>query len=158
MSKINLASGSSESIEFEAPYDRHPSLERDYIYTHAWQQVKDKFYDANIHGIDWEGYGKNYRKFLPHIDNNTDFAIMLSELLGELNASHTGARYYSGGAPMSTASLGAYYDFSYDDDGVRIAEILPRGPLSDKSAGVSAGDIITAIDGVFRTISLCWQG
>ena len=148
MSKINLASGSSESIEFEAPYDRHPSLERDYIYTHAWQQVKDKFYDANIHGIEWEGYGKNYRKFLPHIDNNTDFAIMLSELLGELNASHTGARYYSGGAPMSTASLGAYYDFSYDDDGVRIAEILPRGPLSDKSAGVSAGDIITAIDGV----------
>ena len=148
MSKIDLASGSSESIEFEAPYDRHPSLERDYIYTHAWQQVKDKFYDADIHGIDWEGYGKNYRKFLPHIDNNTDFAIMLSELLGELNASHTGARYYAPGAPMSTASLGAYYDFGYDGDGIRIAEILPRGPLADKKAGISAGDIITAIDGV----------
>ncbi len=148
MSKINLASGTSESIEFEAPYDRHPSLERDYIYTHAWQQVKDKFYDANIHGIDWEGYGKNYRKFLPYIDNNTDFAIMLSELLGELNASHTGARYYGGGAPMSTASLGAYYDFGYDGDGIRIAEVLPRGPLSAKSAGIEAGDVITAIDGV----------
>lgn len=148
MSKINLASGSSESIEFEAPYDRHPSLERDYIYTHAWQQVKDKFYDADIHGIDWEGYGKNYRKFLPHIDNNTDFAIMLSELLGELNASHTGARYYAPGAPMSTASLGAYYDFGYDGDGIRIAEVLPRGPLADKKAGIAAGDIITAIDGV----------
>ena len=147
MSKINLASGTSESIEFEAPYDRHPSLERDYIYTHAWQQVKDKFYDADLHGIDWESYGKNYRKFLPYIDNNTDFAIMLSELLGELNASHTGARYYGGGAPMSTASLGAYYDFEYEGDGIRIAEVLPRGPLSAKSAGIAAGDIIMAIDG-----------
>lgn len=147
MSKLNLASGSSEPIKYEALYDRHPSLERDYIYTHAWQQVKDKFYDADIHGIDWDGYGSHYRKFLPHINNNTDFAILLSELLGELNASHTGARCYAPSAPMATASLGAYYDQDYDGAGLKIAEILPRGPLASKKAGVEPGDIILAIDG-----------
>lgn len=30
---------------------------------------------------------------LPYINNNYDFRDMLGELLGELNASHTGARY-----------------------------------------------------------------
>ena len=41
-----------------------------------------------MHGVDWEFYKKEYAKFLPHINNGSDFAEMLSELLGELNASH----------------------------------------------------------------------
>jgi len=148
ISKINLASGSSENVEFVAPYDRHSSLEREYIYDHAWRQVKDKFYDENLHGIDWKAYGDNYRKFLPYIDNRLDFSILLSELLGELNASHTGASAGAGGTSMQTATLGAYYDAAYDGDGLKIAEILPRGPLASKKAGIEKGDIITAIDGV----------
>ena len=148
MSKINLESGKAEDIEFSAPYDRHPSLERDYIYSHAWQQVKDKFYDEKLHGVDWEKYGKEYRKFLPHINNNIDFAIMLSELLGELNASHTGARAGSGAPAMSTASLGAFYDPAYTGDGLRIASLMPRSPLASKKAGIAKGDVILAVDGV----------
>lgn len=148
MSKLNLSSGDSKAIEFQAPYDRHPSLEREYIYGHAWQQVKDKFYDEKLHGVDWEKYGSDYRKFLPHISNNTDFAIMLSELLGELNASHTGASSYGSGASMTTATLGAYYDPDYMGEGLKVKHILPRGPLSAKNSGVAEGDIILAIDGV----------
>ncbi len=147
MSKVNLASGKTERIEFSAPYDRHPSLERDYIYGHAWQQVKDKFYDEKLHGVDWQKYGEAYRRFLPHINNNTDFAIMLSELLGELNASHTGASAYGGSANLATANLGAFFDEAYTGDGLRIARLMPRSPLGTKKAGVQAGDIITAIDG-----------
>ncbi len=145
--KIDLSSGSGKAIEFEAPYDRRPASEREYIYNHAWQQVKDKFYDENIHGIDWEAYGENYRRFLPYIDNNADFSILLSELLGELNASHTGSSYYGGGANMSTANLGVFYDANYDGDGLKISEIIPRGPLSTRKAGIEAGDIILSIDG-----------
>ena len=147
MSKIELASGKATPIEFEAYYDRHPSLERDYIYSHAWRQVKDKFYDADIHGIDWEGFGKDYNKFLPYINNNQDFAIMLSELLGELNASHTGARAYATESPMGTGMLGAWYDESHEGDGLKIAGIMPRGPLATKKAGVKPGDIIMEVDG-----------
>ncbi len=148
MVKINLASGKSEPITFSAPYDRHPSLERDYIYGHAWQQVKDKFYDENLHGVDWEKYGEHYRRFLPHINNNTDFAIMLSELLGELNASHTGASAYGSGASMQTASLGAFFNPSYTGEGLLIDSIMPRSPLGTAKAGIAKGDVILAIDGV----------
>lgn len=147
MKKIDLASADTKNIEFEAPYDRKPSKEREYIYDHMWKQVKDKFYDANLHGVDWDAYGEHYRRFLPHINNNYDFANLLSEILGELNASHTGGRYYAPSAPLSTADLGAFFDESYDGDGLRISEIIARGPLSATKYNLKPGDIIMAIDG-----------
>lgn len=148
MKKIDLSAADSKPIEFEAPYDRKPSKEREYIYDHAWKQVKDKFYDADLHSVDWDYYGDHYRRFLPHISNNYDFAALLSELLGELNASHTGGRYYAPGAQMPTADLGAFFDPAYEGDGLRIAEILPRGPLSPAKFDLKPGDIIMEIDGV----------
>lgn len=145
--KIDLASAEAKDVEFEAPYDRKPSKEREYIYDHMWKQVKDKFHDAGLHGVDWDGYGEHYRRFLPHINNNYDFAALLSEILGELNASHTGGRYYPTTGAPTTADLGAFFDETYTGDGLRISEIIARGPLSAAKYGLKAGDIIMAIDG-----------
>ena len=153
MKKVSLSSGSAEAIEFEAPYDRHPSLEREYIYDHMLSQVKDKFYDVNLHGVDWDGYGEAYRRFLPYINNNEDFAILLSEILGELNASHTGGRYRA--APgYSTATLGAFFDDADNGDGLLVKEVIAGGPLSTAKAGIKPGDRITAIDGVAITAGM----
>lgn len=146
--KVNLASSDVKEIEFEAPYDRKPSLERAYIFDHMAKQVADKFYDEKLHGVDWKYYTDHYRDFLPFISNNRDFATLLSEVLGELNASHTGGRYYGNGASLSTASLGAYFDEGYSGDGLKVAELFPRGPLALKSADIQPGDVIVAIDGV----------
>ena len=117
MREIDMRSGRPERIEFEAFFNYRPYAEREYIFEHAWQQVKDKFYMKDLHGVDWNGYKKVYEKFLPYINNNYDFAEMLSELLGELNASHTGARYSGRGGAMPTASLGVFYDETYKGDG-----------------------------------------
>ncbi|MCH5231288.1 MAG: PD40 domain-containing protein [Muribaculaceae bacterium] len=145
--KLSLPDGEVETVEFEAPYDRHPSLERQYIFDHMAKQVKDKFYDKNLHGVDWDYYTGHYREFLPYISNNRDFATLLSETLGELNASHTGGRFYGKGAELSTASLGAFFDDNYTGKGLKIVEIFPRGPLANKSADLKPGDIIMSIDG-----------
>lgn len=147
LKKLELASGTSKAIEFSAQYDRQPSQERDYIYTHALRQVKDKFYDPELHGVPWDSVCNHYRKFLPYVTNNQDFAILLSEVLGELNASHTGASAATRAAGQATATLAAYYDTDYQGDGLRIKTILPRSPLEAKKAGVQPGDIIMAIDG-----------
>ncbi len=144
--KVSLGDGSQKNVDFEADYTRRKSDERAYIYDHMWRQVLDKFYDENLHGVDWARYKDEYAKFLPYINNNYDFAILMSEILGELNASHTGARFYASGAPMSTATLGAFYDETYTGDGLRIAEIIKRGPLAATSLGIEEGDIIMAIN------------
>ncbi len=147
LKKIDLAKGSTENIEFEAPYDRKPSLEREYIFDHMVRQVNDKFYDKNIHGIDWTGYGEHYRQFLPYINNNEDFSILMSEILGELNASHTGSGHRAGGASLQTAELGAFFDPAYEGDGLKVTEVLPRGPLAARKVNVKPGDIIMSVDG-----------
>lgn len=147
ISKIALAGGSKENVEFVAEFDYNAAKEREYIFDHMWKQVKDKFYDPNLHGVDWEFYGKEYRRFLPHINNNFDFAEMLSEILGELNASHTGGRYGGTGARRQTASLGAFFDPTFDGDGLKISEVIKRGPLDKKSTSIKPGDIILAING-----------
>ena len=147
INKVDLNSGMSKPVEFEAWFNYKPYEERQYLFDHIWRQVKDKFYDANIHGVDWEGYRKTYEKFLPYINNNFDFSEMLGEMLGELNASHTGARFRSGGAAMQTAALGLFFDESYDGDGLKVKEVVKSGPFDVKNTGVVAGSIITAIDG-----------
>ncbi|MBQ3612577.1 MAG: PD40 domain-containing protein [Bacteroidales bacterium] len=146
ISKITASSGKREQIPFNAEFEHKPAKEREYIFNHIWKQVSEKFYDPEIHGIDWEGYKATYARFLPHIDNNFDFQEMLSELLGELNGSHTGARYsYRSGYAMGT--LGAFYDNSYKEDGLKIKEIIKGGALYLQHPDIKAGDIITAING-----------
>ena len=53
----------------------------------------------------------------------------LSELLGELNGSHTGARYYGSGASLSTAALGVFYDETYNGDGLKIKRDIGQRTL-----------------------------
>lgn len=146
--KIDVSNGSSKNIPCEFTYEYKPQGERAYMYDHVWRQVKEKFYKKDLHGVDWEAYRTTYNKFLPYINNDKDFAFMLSELLGELNASHTGARYRGSKRFMATASLGVFYDEDYKGDGLKIKEIIRRSPLDLIKTQVKNGDIIEKIDGV----------
>lgn len=145
--KIDIGGNSSKNVDFEARFNYKPYQEREYMFNHVWQQVKDKFYKVDLHGVDWDGYKKSYARFLPYINNNYDFSEMLSEMLGELNASHTGARYFAGGANLSTATLGLFFDETYDGDGLKVEEVIKRGPFAVKNTGVTKGCIIEKIDG-----------
>lgn len=148
ISKMNVGSSKIESISFASDYDYQPAKEREYIYDHVCKQVSEKFYDKSIHNIDWDGYCRNYRAFLPYITNNFDFQDLLSELLGELNASHTGARYYYRPTDRVTAGyIGVLFDPNYKGAGLKIAEILPGSEISMANPDIKAGDVISAVDG-----------
>lgn len=147
LKKIDVKDNKKEEISFKADFAYRPAQERAYIFHHTWRQVADKFYDPTIHGIDWAGYEKAYERFLPHINNNFDFGEMLSEMLGELNGSHTGARYRPAASGPATASLGAFFDPSYEGDGLKIREIIKKGPLTEADSRIQEGCIIEKIDG-----------
>ena len=144
--KIEIAKGKRTNIDFDAPFNYRPYEERQNLFEHIWRQVDDKFYREDLHGVDWAAYKKTYQKFLPYINNEYDFRDMLAEMLGELNASHTGARY-SNSVKYRTASLGLFFDENYKGDGLKIAEVVKGSPLAVRNTGVKAGDIIEAIDG-----------
>ena len=123
--RIEFGKSEKKNISYEAIFNYRPSQERQYMFDHIWRQVNEKFYDPTIRGIDWAGYKTNYERFLPYINNNYDFQDLLSEMLGELNGSHTGARYYPSSSTLSVASLGLFYDDLFDGKGLKIKEIIP---------------------------------
>jgi tricorn protease len=145
--KIDVESGKKDPIAINGEMMLYKKQELGYIYEHAWRQVLKKFYVTDLHGVDWNFYKKEYAKFLPHISNNWEFSEMLSELLGELNASHTGCRYSpdirNGDV---TASLGLILDQDYRGNGVRVTSILKKGPFDKADSKVKKGVIIEKID------------
>ena len=145
--KMSIGSDALTPITFSAEMKMNLADERAYMYDHVCKQEKKRFYEVKMHGVDWELMSKAYRKFLPHINNNHDFAELLSELLGELNVSHTGGSYRQGRRGESTADLGLFYDLEYTGKGLRVAEVIEKGPFDRKSTLLKAGTIIEKIDG-----------
>ena len=144
--KVTLPGGQVKNIDFSGEFEFKPKAEREYMFNHIWKQVLEKFYDPALHGADWDYYKTNYARFLPYIDNYYDFQEMLSEMLGELNGSHTGARYRPTGGE-TLGRLGVIYDLGYKGEGLKIAEVLPGGVLNLADSSIKPGDVVLAIDG-----------
>lgn len=123
------------------------AAEREYMFNYVRNEEKARFYCVDMHGVDWEKYCDAYSRFMPHINNNYDFAELLSELLGELNVSHTGGSYRPVLKKELTAQLGLLYDLTYKGEGVKVAEVLKGGPFDHANLDIAEGDIITHIDG-----------
>jgi len=147
--KIDPESGKSDPVAIGGEMVLDQAAEKAYMYDHMWRQEKQKMLVADLYGADWDGYYGIYSKFLPFIANNYDYAEMVSELLGELNVSHTGCYYSPQRQPTAdaTASLGLFMDYEFGGPGIKIAEILAGGPLDKAGLKVRAGCVIEKIDG-----------
>jgi tricorn protease len=148
ISRLDTGSGKREFISTAGTMSVDLSEERKNIFEYIWRRTKETFYTAGLHGIRWDEYKTSYEKYLSSINNNYDFSEMLNELLGELNVSHTGAEYNKENKDGDkTASLGIYYDESYQGDGVKILEVMEDGPLDNPFFGIRSGTIIGSVNG-----------
>ena len=122
--------------------------ERENMFDHVWRRTKSMFYTSNYHGIDWDAMRANYEPKLVSIGNDFEFSELLSEMLGELNTSHTGARYRNADpSGDQTVSLGIFMDYNYSGQGIKIDEIMKDGPLDKDNIDVKKGMIIKKING-----------
>ncbi|MCA1759533.1 MAG: peptidase S41, partial [Bacteroidales bacterium] len=153
--KVDVADGKSTPIVTSGEMVLQTDRERSYIFEHCWRQVREKFYVEDLQGVDWDFYYAEYKKFLPHINNNYDYAEFLSEMLGELNASHTGGRYrHQEDTGDQTTSLGLLFDYNHKDAGLKIAEVLRKGPADRAASKIKAGHILEKIDGDELSLSV----
>jgi len=135
-------------LKFSAEMRLDRAAERAEMFEHVWRQTREKLYMADMNGVDWAYYRQVYAKFLPHVGSNYDFAELLSEMLGELDVSHTGSGYGPRNPNAdATAALGAFFDETYLGAGVKLAEVIENGPLAVAKSAVKAGMVIEAIDG-----------
>ncbi len=133
-----------------------PRAEWKQIFWEAWRYERDKYYDKDMGGVDWDLMGKRYEKLLPYAAHRTDLNYILSLMLSELGTGHSyvqGGDMGDGGLPVPTGMLGADYE-SFNGK-IRFKKIYlglnfeepRRGPLGDPGVEVKAGDYLLAIDG-----------
>ena len=150
MKKLDPKSDKITPITTKATMNLDAAAEREFMFDNISREVKERFYTADIHGVDWPAMTAAYRKFLPHINNNYDFAELVSEWLGELNVSHTGGRYSGRSSSLNddrTAALGLIFDLNHTGKGLKVAEIIANGPFDRASSELRPGYIIESIDG-----------
>jgi len=152
ITKISTSDNSTKAVAYKAELYLDGYGERAAMFEHAWRQVMRKWYRRDLHNVDWDFYKEEYERFLPHINNNYDFSEMMSELLGEMNGSHTGCRYsHQSKGGDQTAHLGLFYDNNYSGNGLKITEIMDKSPVLDDNTKIKAGIVIEKIDGTVVT-------
>lgn len=150
--KLDPVSSKQDVVNISGDMNVNTADERQQMFEHVWRRTKKTFYTAGYHGSKWDELKATYEKYIPHIGNNYEFSEMLSELLGELNVSHSGASYSASSITGdATASLGIFIDPGFTGNGVKVTEVLSEGPLSKAGMNIKPGTIIEKIDG--ETIS-----
>lgn len=127
------------------------------IFEECWRQMREFFYDPNMHGVDWEAVKKKYEVLLPYVNHRADLTYIIGEMISELNASHT----YVGGGDLpkidktQVGLLGAELERDKKSGYYRIKKILKgqnwdknlRSPLTEPWVNVKEGDYILAVNG-----------
>lgn len=148
ISKLNISGTSSSPIQIRGEMRYDEVEEREKMFEQVYVRTKNVFYEPTFHGNDWDMLYEEYKGYLPHIGNSYEFAEMISEMIGELNVSHAGARFSrSIDNPDQTASLGIFKDYNHTGVGIRIAEVIAGGPLDKAAFDIEPGMIIEKIDG-----------
>ncbi len=148
ISTVDLTSKSTKPVSINGEVTLNLDEERQLMFDHVWKRTKVMFYKSDFHGAPWDKLREEYEPKLSLLGNDFELTELLSEMLGELNVSHSGARLRSSGAnETQTASLGIFIDYKHDGPGIKISEVLQFGPLDKDHIKVEPNMIIKSIDG-----------
>jgi tricorn protease len=117
------------------------------MFDQTWRYLAEHFYDAKFHDHDWDAIKAKYRPLVAHVAMKEDLYALLYLMLGELNASHLGIMGHVTFPDEETADLGLIFDEDYRGRGLKIAEILKRGPADRRGLNLKPGEYVLNIDG-----------
>lgn len=132
-----------------------PAQEWQQIFNDAWRMQQEYFYDANMHGINWQAVYDKYQPMLKHVQRREDLNDVLVEMIAELQVGHNriGGGDVHQENPTKAGLLGAdfaisngKYQFKTVYQGDRWSPFL-KAPLNVPGASAKAGDYLLAING-----------
>jgi tricorn protease len=118
------------------------------IFDQCWRSLDENFYDPRFHGVDWNKVRERYRPLVKHVTTEEDLHALISLMLGELNASHLGIKGADPQPEAPTPDLGLVLDWTYPGPGLKVKEILRRGPADRRGLNLAPGDVIVKVDHV----------
>ncbi len=146
---VGADGGKVESTDFTARLVIDRPAVRLRTLDEAWRTMRDRFYDPDMHGVDWPAMREKYGAWVAHAACDRDFGDVMNFMLGELNASHMGyrPRWDSPGDYGDDGWLGLEYDVSHKGKGLKVARVLTDGPCDKAPDRVLPGDVLLTVDG-----------
>jgi Tol biopolymer transport system component/C-terminal processing protease CtpA/Prc len=145
---IPLENRQARQLSVAAEMDVDFAREKLEVFQQAWTYIRDNFFDPKFNGVNWDSVRDQYAPLAAGARTPDELRRIISEMLGELNASHSGI-----GGPGNTAQppaigrLGVRFDRNeYESKGaLRITDVIPLTPAA--ITNVKAGEYLIAVDG-----------
>ncbi len=133
-------------VSFDVRVDQRGEWEQ--IFEEAWRSMKYRFYDARMHGVDWDAAKAAYKPLLAYVASNEDVHELAMQMIAELNASHTGVSGPSS-EPIPPGESTRFLGFEMEPAGdrYRISHVYRGGPADREWLRLKAGDYVLAVDG-----------
>ena len=142
--------GARRRINFNVRVKVNRPAEWAEMFSDAWRTMKYRFYDPAMHGMDWDAAKAKYEPLVKDVGDRQELLNIINEMIGELNASHTGAapppRGFGGGG-VATGNLGVDLEPDKTAGRYRVAYIYEDGPADKDWVKVNVGDYLIAIGG-----------
>jgi Tol biopolymer transport system component/C-terminal processing protease CtpA/Prc len=146
---IPLESRQARPLAVAAEMDVDFAREKIEVFRQAWTYLRDDFFDPKFNGANWDEVQRQYAPVAAGARTPDELRRIISEMLGELNASHLGISGPQGSAqPPSIGRLGLRFDAeTYETKGaLRITEVIPLTPAA--LGNIKPGEYLIAVDGV----------
>ncbi|WP_420151725.1 S41 family peptidase [Spirosoma sp.] len=144
---ITLDRREPKPLSITAEMDVDFNDEKVQVFRQAWDVQNKGFYDSTFHGINWKAIRTEYEPLAAGARTPDELRRLISLMLGELNASHSGISAPAGSIQTTTGRLGLRFDRTeYETSGrLRITEVVDLGPAA-VAGTIKPGDYLLAVD------------
>lgn len=144
---ITLDRRDPKPLSVTAEMDVDFNDEKAQVFRQAWDVQNKGFYDSTFHGVDWKAIQTIYEPLAAGARTPDELRRLISLMLGELNASHSGISAPAGSIQTTTGRLGLRFDRTeYENTGrLRITEVIDLSPAAIIGT-IKPGDYLLAVD------------
>lgn len=118
------------------PVFLHAEPSQSKVFEQVWQTVNDHFYDPKFNGVDWKAMRQKYAPLAAQARSPEALAVIVNQMLAELNASHT--RYYTPAEPEYYQLAGVFWRRGIQK---QLKPFLPNGKLEYVGIGAYTRDV-----------------
>jgi tricorn protease len=137
-------------INFTARVEVDHHEEWKQVFNESWRVMKHRFYDPDMHGVNWAAVKDVYEPLMDHVADQEEMHNVVSQMIGELNASHTGISATPTQEERDRIAQTRFAGFELEADPsgyYKVAYIYKNGPADKDYVNLNEGDLILAIDG-----------
>ncbi|HEV7783519.1 MAG TPA: S41 family peptidase [Chitinophagaceae bacterium] len=147
INKLNIEGNKVDPISISYTFRRNLSEEFTQMFSEAWAQMEENYYDEKFHGINWKKIKDYYQQFVPSLNTRADLRLMLNDMLGELNSSHQGFGTFGDDETIvlqnRTMETGIIFE---DNDPYKVKYVAKRSVADKKGIDIKPGDVLVKVN------------